>query len=125
MRMRTLSKGLSIVLVLPLLALWSGVARAAGDYDAGARKSLFCAYCHGVDGNPVETGVPRLAGVKAEQLIARIRYLEESGGMHHAMMRAFIAGRLSDADVADLATYFSRQQARVGSHAAPASSTSE
>jgi len=122
MKHRVTSKRLLIALVLPMLALGSGVTRAAGDYDAGARKSMFCAYCHGHDGNPAETRVPRLAGIKAEHLIARIKYLEESGGMHHPMKRAFIAGVLKEADVADLAAYFSRQQVRAEAHASPASS---
>lgn len=97
------------MLLLALLALWSGSARAAGDYDAGARKSYFCAYCHGYDGNPLDAKVPRLAGRQSGYIIARIKELKGNGGMHPSMAQAFQAGELNDTDVANLAEFFSRQ----------------
>ena len=112
---RTISrKGSLTVMLLALVALWSGTVRAGGDYDAGARKSIYCAYCHGYDGNPGDASVPRLAGRAAEQLIARIQELEATGSMHQAMLKAFLTGSLGEADVADLAAFYARQQAAVG-----------
>lgn len=96
-------------LLLALLALWSTGARAGGDYDAGARKSFYCAYCHGYDGNPLDAKVPRLAGQKADYIVARIKELKVNGQMHPYMAQAFQTGELNDSDVVNLAEFFSRQ----------------
>lgn len=104
-------KGWFAVMLLAPIAFWSGALLAGGDYDAGARKSIYCAYCHGYDGNPGDATVPRLAGRAAEELSARIRELEATGGMHQAMLKAFLAGNLEERDVADLAAFYARQQA--------------
>ena len=97
------------VLLLALLTLWSTTARAGGDYNAGARKSFYCAYCHGYDGNPLDAKVPRLAGKKADYIVARIKELKGNGKMHPPMAQAFKTGELNDSDVANLAEFFSRQ----------------
>lgn len=107
-------KGRFTVMLLALIAVSSGTVRAGGDYDAGARKSFYCAYCHGYDGNPGDATVPRLAGRAAEDLVARINELGATGSMHQAMLKAFLTGSLGEADVADLAVFYARQQARVG-----------
>jgi cytochrome c553 len=109
---RLLWKELLTVSLLAVLALGSASARADGDYDAGARKSFFCAYCHGYDGNPLDQGVPRLAGRPPDYLINRIKELQATGTMHEAMRKAFLTGELSDQDVANLATFYSRQPVR-------------
>lgn len=105
-------KGMLALLLLALLALWSGTARAAGDYDAGARKSFYCAYCHGYDGNPLDDQVPRLAGQKVEYLMARIKALQAGGTMHPPMSQAILTGDLGEADLANLAVFFARQPVR-------------
>lgn len=102
-------KELLTVLLLALLAFWSTTARAAGDYDAGARKSFLCAYCHGYDGNPLDNRVPRLAGRQPEYIIDRIKALKASGTMHESMRQALLTGDLGEQDIANLATFFSRQ----------------
>lgn len=111
MKQRILGKEM-LTLLLALPVLWSGTARAEGDYSAGARKSIYCAYCHGYDGNPIDAAIPRLAGRKAEDIIARIKSLETNGTMHQSMLKAFLTGELGDKDIADLATFFSRQPVR-------------
>jgi len=100
------------VLLLVLPVLWSGMARAAGDYNAGARKSIYCAYCHGYDGNPLDAKIPRLAGQKAEYIVARIKSLEANGTMHQSMLEAILTGDLGDKDIVDLATFYARQPVR-------------
>ena len=97
------------VLLLAVLALWSSTARASGDYNAGARKSFYCAYCHGYDGNPLDAKIPRLAGKKPDYIIARVKELRASGGMHPSMAQAFQTGELNDRDVVNLAEFFSKQ----------------
>ncbi|MCP5277813.1 MAG: c-type cytochrome [Thiobacillus sp.] len=106
---RLIWKELLTVFLLALLALWSTSARANGDYDAGARKSFLCAYCHGYDGNPLDQRVPRLAGRKPDYITNRIKELKATGAMHESMRQAFLTGELSDQDVANLATFYSRQ----------------
>lgn len=100
------------VFLLASLALGSGTVRAEGDYNAGARKSFYCAYCHGYDGNPLDAKTPRLAGQKAEYIVARIKALEASETMHQSMLQAIQTGNLGDADIVNLATFYSRQPVR-------------
>jgi cytochrome c553 len=102
-------KEILTVILLALPALWSGTAQAQGDYDAGARKSFFCAYCHGYDGNPLDNRVPRLAGQDPEYIIGRIKALRKNGAMHQEMRQAIQTGDLDDRDIANLATFYSRQ----------------
>lgn len=109
MKHRISLKEILTLMLLALLALWSTTARSAGDYNAGARKSYFCAYCHGYDGNPLDAKVPRLAGQKAEYIIARIKHLQTHGGMHQSMQQAIITGDLGEKEIADLAAFYERQ----------------
>lgn len=105
-------------LVVPLaLVPWSGTARAAGDAAAGARKAVYCAYCHGLDGNPIDPGVPRLAGQPARRLLARIKALESDGDIHAAMLKALLTGNIGERELVDLAAYYAAQQARTASGA--------
>jgi cytochrome c553 len=93
--------------------VWSGSALAAGDAAAGAQKSIFCAYCHGPDGNPLDNAAPRLAGQDADTLVAKMKHQTKVMGRHELMIQAFRTGRaLNDKDMADLAAYFSSQPAR-------------
>jgi cytochrome c553 len=98
--------------------IWSGSALAAGDAAAGAQKSIFCAYCHGSDGNPLDNAAPRLAGQDADTLIAKMKHQTKVMGQHELMIQAFRTGRaLNDKDMADLAAYFSSQPVRQTVHA--------
>ena len=99
--------------------VWSSSAAAAGDAAAGAQKSIFCAYCHGSDGNPLDNAAPRLAGQDADTLVAKMKHQTKVMGRHELMIQAFRTGRaLNDKDMADLAAYFSSQPARQTVHAA-------
>jgi cytochrome c553 len=93
--------------------VWSGSAAAAGDAAAGAEKSIFCAYCHGPDGNPLDNAAPRLAGQDADTLVAKMKHQTKVMGRHEMMVQAFRTGRaLNDKDMNDLAAYFSLQPIR-------------
>jgi cytochrome c553 len=95
------------------VGVWSGAAAAAGDPAAGAEKSIFCAYCHGSDGNPLDNAAPRLAGQDADTLVAKMKHQTKVMGQHELMIQAFRTGRaLNDRDMADLAAYFSSQPVR-------------
>jgi cytochrome c553 len=94
------------------MSLLSGIAAAEGDAAAGARKAIYCAYCHGPDGNPLDKAAPRLAGQDADVLVNKMKLQTEALGAHELMVQAFLTGRaLNDQDMNDLAAYFSRQPA--------------
>lgn len=96
------------------MSVFSGVAAAAGNAAAGAGKSIFCAYCHGTDGNPLDNGAPRLAGQNADVLVAKMKHQTSVMGQHELMIQAFRTGRaLNERDMNDLAAYFSQQPVRM------------
>jgi cytochrome c553 len=98
-------KRLSAPLLVALL-LASGAASAAGDADAGKAKAAACAACHGPDGNAgIDPQYPRLAGQYRDYL-AKALHEYKSGDRKNPLMAGF-AGTLSDADIEDLASYFS------------------
>ena len=84
-----------------------GTASAAGDITAGKEKSALCVSCHGADGNSTDPQFPRLAGQHANYL-ERALMDYRSGARKNPIMAGFAAG-LTDADIANLAAYFSSQ----------------
>lgn len=98
---------------------------AGGDSDAGAGLSIFCAYCHGPDGNPYYPDAPRLAGQNAATLVAKMKAKREAYPDNHSnlmMVAFFTAGCLNDQDIENLAAYFAKQTGR--DDARPASTRS-
>ncbi|MEA3413272.1 MAG: cytochrome c [Pseudomonadota bacterium] len=87
-----------------ILAL-SCVSGFAADPDAGKRKSAVCAGCHGPQGIAVAPNFPNLAGQNRTYLIAAIQAYQ-SGKRNDPIMKGMVAA-LSQADVEDLAAYFS------------------
>lgn len=98
-----------IVILGTALALFSvvGASHAAGDAAAGKAKSAACAACHAADGNSVVPTFPKLAGQHAAYLEAQLKAFK-SGTRANPIM-AGQAAALSDADMANLAAYFSSQ----------------
>jgi len=95
-------------LITGLLAMAGlGLPAQAGDAAAGKVKAAMCAGCHNIDGNSTKSMYPKLAGQHAEYLIKAINAYK-SGDRSDATMKAMTAS-LSDADVANLAAYFSSQ----------------
>lgn len=89
---------------------------AGGDSDAGAHLSIFCAYCHGSDGNPFYPGAPRLAGQDATSLVAKMKARRkccQDDRSNMMMVAFFTAGCLNDRDISNLAAYFSKQTVRI------------
>lgn len=89
--------------------LMSGGAMAA-DAAAGKAKSAVCAACHGADGNSMVPMYPKLAGQHATYLEASMKAYRDgqrTGG--NAAIMAPMAKGLSDADIANLAAYYSQQ----------------
>jgi len=93
---------ISFVMALPNLAF------AAGDAAAGKAKSAICATCHGADGIAIAPIYPNLKGQKGPYFINAINAYksgQRKGGMSAIMVPQAMA--LSDADIADLAAYYS------------------
>ena len=81
-------------------------ASAEGDTDAGQKKSATCQACHGPDGNAgIDPQYPRLAGQYRDYL-AKALHEYKAGERKNPIMAGF-ASTLSDADIEDLATYYS------------------
>ena len=98
-------KRLSAPLVLALM-LVSGAASAKGDVDAGKTKAQPCTACHANDGNAgIDPQYPRLAG-QYRDYIAKALHEYKAGDRKNPIMAGF-AGTLTDADIEDLAAYFS------------------
>jgi len=104
---------LGMTLVMWGLTASNGAVAATGDAAAGAKKALFCAYCHGADGNLTDSKTPRLAGQSAKTLVVKMKHQVPYQNMHHPMMQAFVTGGvLNDRDMRNLAAYFSKQPIR-------------
>ena len=86
-----------------------------GDAKAGAAKVATCVACHAKDGNSLNPIWPKLAG---QHVIYTVKQLEEfkqgeKGPRNNASMQS-MAAVLSDSDMIDIATYFSKQKIVVG-----------
>ncbi|HVF64655.1 MAG TPA: c-type cytochrome [Casimicrobiaceae bacterium] len=81
----------------------------AGNATRGRELVQQCQGCHGIAGwrtaFPEVYHVPKLAGQHATYIVAALNAYR-SGARSHPSMRA-IAASLSDADIADLAAYYS------------------
>ncbi|OGT89308.1 MAG: cytochrome C [Gammaproteobacteria bacterium RIFOXYA12_FULL_61_12] len=93
----------------------AGASQAAGDAAAGQTKSVTCLACHGADGNSVNPIWPKLAGQHPEYILKQLADLK-SGARKDPLMSP-MAAPLSDADMADLAAYFSSQKTAPGTAA--------
>lgn len=104
---------LGTALMLGVLAVSNQTLAGGGDAAAGARKSIFCAYCHGIDGNPTDARTPRLAGQSEKSLVAKMKRDQPYQNMNHPMMQAFVTGGvMNDQDIQNLAAFFAKQPVR-------------
>jgi cytochrome c553 len=77
----------------------------AADLAAGRARSLACQACHGPAGIGTAPDIPNLAGQKQPYLQAQLAAFRAKDRKHDLMNA--IAGQLSDADIADLAAFWS------------------
>jgi len=80
----------------------------AADIEAGKAKSATCAVCHGAEGVSAVPIYPNLKGQKEAYLVSTLKAYKEGvrgGGM--SMLMSPQAAMLSDADIANLAVYYS------------------
>jgi len=95
------------LLNLSVAVLFSSLASVsfAGDAAAGKAKSMTCAGCHGANGISNNPMWPNLAGQKQAYLASSLQMYRD-GRRKNAMMSA-MAKNLTDADIANLAAYYS------------------
>ncbi len=98
-------RGRAACAALALLAA-AGSALAA-DPLAGKTKAEVCVACHGPGGNSANPAIPSLAA-QPEQFIVTQLFMFREGRRKDAQMSPF-ADKLSNADLNDLAAYFSAQ----------------
>jgi cytochrome c553 len=104
-------------LVAAAFALAGGAASAA-DIEAGKRKAALCEACHGPEGNSVIPVNPSIAGQPA-QFISNSLFFFREGNRKDPQMSA-IAATLANADMNDLAAYFSSLKMAPPKHKASA-----
>jgi cytochrome c553 len=95
--------------LMPLIA-GAQTAPVPGDPNKGAQKVAMCQGCHGIVGwrtaFPEVYRVPKLSGQNAPYIVLALKEYK-SGDRGHPTMKA-IAASLSEADMADIAAYYSQ-----------------
>ena len=88
------------------LALLAGVTCArAQDAAAGKAKAAACAMCHGPVGIAAAPDTPNLAGQPASYIEEQLKAYRGGSRRHEVM--SLMARPLTDADIANLAAWFS------------------
>lgn len=93
------------LLVLLTLSGIIGAAQAAGDAKAGRKKAQMCSACHGIDGIAKIPIAPNIAGSPAMYLEKQLKAFRSEERKEENMN--VVAKPLSDADIADLAAWYS------------------
>lgn len=96
-----------IVFILAAATLgFSLPVHAKGSFEAGKAKSTTCAACHGTEGVSATPSFPTLAGQHRDYLYHSLKDYK-SGKRKNPIMAGQVQN-LTDADMLDLALYFSR-----------------
>jgi cytochrome c553 len=94
-----------------LILVLGGVLHAgttpAQDVEAGRQVAGMCRTCHGLDGLAQIPMAPNIGGESAAYLAAQLQAFR-SGARQHEMM-SLVAGGLSNAQIADVSTWYARQ----------------
>ena len=98
-------KNLITATALAMSAMLTTGAYAAGDAAAGKTKSASCQGCHGLNGKSTNPKVPNIAGQKKDYLITSINAYKND--KRKDPMMGMAAKPLTDADIADLAAFYS------------------
>ena len=98
----------SFFFALITVLIFTSTSALAGDVAAGKAKAALCASCHGPTGISMSPLWPNLAGQKEQYLIKQIKAFRD-GTRQNPMMAPMVAA-LSDADIENLAAYYSSQK---------------
>ena len=91
-----------------VLGTFSAEMLAAGDAAAGQAKSGTCVACHGANGQSPNDLWPNLAGQKPGYLVKQMKAFRD--GARTDPMMSPMAKPLTDADIDNLAAFFSTQK---------------
>jgi cytochrome c553 len=94
---------MTVALAFAVLGGSGGVL--AGDAEAGKAKAATCAGCHGPQGISNNPLWPNLAGQKEAYLVKQMKAFRD--GTRQDPMMSPMAKPLSDADIENLAAYYS------------------
>lgn len=89
----------------------------AGSFALGEevpRKAQACVVCHGLSGNSTDPAMPSLAGQPAQFITTSLYMFRE--GIRKDPVMSPMASSLSNADMNELAAYFSQQKAAPPTH---------
>ncbi len=100
-----MKRKLLIALSALTLAASVSTAFAGGDAAAGKAKAATCAACHGANGISIAPNYPNLAGQKEAYIVLQLKAFKAKTRTN-AIMNP-MAATLSDADMANVAAYFS------------------
>ena len=99
----TILAGCMVALVASLPS--TAAAASAAAVAAGKKKAAACAVCHGLDGLSRNPDAPNLAGDNADYLIKQLKAFKTGSRQDERM--SIMAEGLGDADMADLAAWYS------------------
>ena len=102
------------VLAVSLPLISCAEAAAGADIEAGRQKAQVCFACHGPEGNSANPVMPSLAGQPAQFISTELFQFREGNRKDPQMTP--VAASLTNADMNDLAAYFSAQKPRPPSH---------
>ena len=95
-----------VLISVAAIALAGAMGSAvAGDAAAGKVKAAVCAACHGADGISLIPNYPNLKGQKEAYIVKQLNAFK--AGTRTDPVMSPMAAPLSDADIANLAAYFS------------------
>jgi cytochrome c553 len=98
---------MKILIIAAAMAI--GANAHAADSAAGKEKSKVCAACHGENGVSQTADFPKLAGQYNDYLVRALN--DYKLGVRKNPIMAGQVANLKKEDIADLASYFSSQQA--------------
>ena len=107
---RAFIKGAAKVLLALALASQADSV-LAGDVMAGRQKADRCAACHGLDGLAKIAEAPNLAGQNEQYLLAQLTAFKNGARTNEQM--SVVVQDLSQADIDDLAAYYSAIEVKV------------
>jgi len=103
------SKTMKLLLVLCVM-FSSFTAQAASIYAGKSKAAAVCSQCHGVRATSSDAPFPPLAGRDEEYLKMALKQYRDKTRVSDVMNN--IAGSLSDRDINNIASYYSRQKAK-------------